>query len=119
MSALALSIGAALALAGAGDAPADPTLAAIGGDAEIIRTQTDRDRRMTVPVRIGEGEPYHFVIDTGSQTTVLAHDIAERMALRPGRRARVVGIGEHLRTSKEKKGVLRSPFFVLAIAATT
>jgi predicted aspartyl protease len=93
MSALALSIGAALALAGAGDAPADPTLAAIGGDAEIIRTQTDRDRRMTVSVRIGEGEPYHFVIDTGSQTTVLARDIAERMALRPGRRARVVGIG--------------------------
>lgn len=32
---------------------------------------------------------------------------------------RFVGIGEHLRTSKEKKGVLRSPFFVLAIAATT
>ena len=32
---------------------------------------------------------------------------------------RFVGIGEHLRTGKEKKGVLRSPFFVLAIAATT
>ena len=37
MSALALSIGAALALAGAGDAPADPTLAAIGGDAVQTR----------------------------------------------------------------------------------
>ncbi len=93
MSALALTIGAALMLAGASDASAAMPLAAIGSDAEIIRTQTDRDKRMTVPVRIGESETYRFVIDTGSQTTVLSRDIAARMALRPGRRARVVGIG--------------------------
>jgi predicted aspartyl protease len=97
MSALALTIGTALALAGVAEAPVEPALAAIGNDAEIIRTQTDRDRRMTVPVRIGANadlsQPFRFVIDTGSQTTVLSRDIAARMALRPGRRARVVSIG--------------------------
>lgn len=93
MSALTLTIGAALALAGADAIRAEAPLAALGSDAEIIRTQTDRDRRMTVPVRIGESDMFRFVIDTGSQSTVLARDIAERLALPPGRRARIVGIG--------------------------
>ncbi len=93
MVALALTVSAALALAGAPDVRAEPALPAIGSDAEIIRTQTDRDQRMTVPVRIDGGETYRFVIDTGSQSTVLSRDIAARIALRPGRRARVVGIG--------------------------
>ena len=97
MSTLALTIGAALALAGAPEPHTVAPIPAIGSDAEIIRTLTDRDQRMTVPVRINQnqngGDTFRFVIDTGSQTTVLARDIAVRMALRPGRRARVVGIG--------------------------
>ena len=63
------------------------------GDIDIIKTRTNVDRRMTVPVRIGQQGPFRFVIDTGSQTTVMARDIAERMRLPLARRARIVGIG--------------------------
>jgi predicted aspartyl protease len=63
------------------------------GEVEIIRTRTERDQRMTVPVRIGANDSFSFVVDTGSQTTVVARDIAERLALPPARRARVIGIG--------------------------
>lgn len=93
MSALALTLGAALAFAEAPETRAEMALPAVGSDAEVIRTQTDRDQRMTVPVRIGENDMFRFVIDTGSQSTIVARDVAARMSLRPGRRARVVGIG--------------------------
>ena len=67
-------------------------------DIEVIKTQFDRDERMTVPVRlgperIGGHDTYNFVIDTGSQSTVVARSIAERLALPPSRRARIIGIG--------------------------
>ncbi len=63
------------------------------GDIDIIKTRTDVDRRMTVPVRIGQQGPFRFVIDTGSQTTVLSTDLARQLALAPARTARIVGIG--------------------------
>ena len=63
------------------------------GDIDIIKTRTDVDRRMTVPVRIGQQGPFRFVIDTGSQTTVLSTDIARQLALPSARTARIVGIG--------------------------
>ena len=62
-------------------------------DIEVFKTQLDRDQRMTVPVRIGAKDTFSFVIDTGSQTTVVARSIAERLALPPSRRANIVGIG--------------------------
>jgi predicted aspartyl protease len=62
-------------------------------DGEVLKTQVDRDERMTVPVRIGEQNTFTFIIDTGSQTTVLARSIAERLALPSSRRANIVGIG--------------------------
>jgi predicted aspartyl protease len=62
-------------------------------DVEVIKTQVDRDERMTVPVRIGDQNTFTFIIDTGSQTTVLARSIAERLALPSSRRANIVGIG--------------------------
>lgn len=93
MSALTTALGAALALTSAADARPDAALPTIGNEPEIIRTQTDSDKRMTVPVQIGGGPTFRFVIDTGSQSTVLSHDVAQQLALPPGRRARVVGIG--------------------------
>lgn len=64
----------------------------VATDIEVIKTQVDREERMTVPVRIGAKDTYNFVIDTGSQTTVVARSIAERLALPPSRRARIIGI---------------------------
>ena len=61
MSALALMLGAALALAETPETRAEMALPPAGGDAEVIRTQTDRDRRMTVPVRIGTNDMFRFV----------------------------------------------------------
>src|SRR5262249_34963348 len=46
----------------------------------------------TVPVRIGAGGPFRFLIDTGSQKTVLSTDLAARLALAPGERRLIVGI---------------------------
>ncbi len=63
------------------------------GGIDIIKTRIDVDRRMTVPVRIGQQGPFRFVIDTGSQTTVLSTDLARQLALAPARTARIVGIG--------------------------
>lgn len=60
---------------------------------EVIETQPDADRRMTVPVRIGEHGSFRFVIDTGSQSTVLSTGLAERLALPLARKARVVAVG--------------------------
>jgi predicted aspartyl protease len=44
---------------------------------------------MTVPVDLGTGDRWPFVIDTGAERTVLARELAERLALRPGRPVRV------------------------------
>ena len=41
----------------------------------------DPGDRMTMPVRIGGGGPYHFVIDTGSQRTIIATELARHLAL--------------------------------------
>ena len=87
----ALAIGFMLASASLPEAQA-PSILPEASDVEIIKTRPDRDRRMTVPVRIGETDTFDFIIDTGSQTTVLARDIAERMRLPLARRARIVGI---------------------------
>ncbi len=59
---------------------------------EIVETETDRDRRMTVPVHIGKNGPYRFVIDTGSQVTVLSDGLAQQLALPLGRKRRITGI---------------------------
>ncbi|HEU4960661.1 MAG TPA: retroviral-like aspartic protease family protein [Sphingomonas sp.] len=52
----------------------------------------DDASRMTVPVSIGERGPYEFVVDTGAQRTVVSHDLAGLLGLRPGRRVRVTAM---------------------------
>lgn len=46
----------------------------------------DHSDRMTVPVRINGSEPYPFIVDTGAERTVIASDLARRLALEPGPR---------------------------------
>ena len=55
----------------AADDPLQPT-----GDTELIKTIDDRHNRMTVPVQIGTHGPFRFLIDTGSERTVLSRQIA-------------------------------------------
>jgi predicted aspartyl protease len=44
----------------------------------------DADERMTVPVTIGAGGPYHFIVDTGAQRTVISRELAGTLRLAPG-----------------------------------
>jgi predicted aspartyl protease len=53
--------------------PADPP--------EVVRTSPDLDERVTIPISIDGKGPWNFVIDTGSQRTVIARDLAQHLAL--------------------------------------
>lgn len=53
----------------------------------------DKSTRMTVPVRINGSTPYPFVVDTGSERTVIAHDLAQLLALQAGRKLKLATIG--------------------------
>ncbi|MFZ3482796.1 aspartyl protease family protein [Sphingomonas sp. 3-13AW] len=50
---------------------------------------TEADLRMTVPVSIADGSPWPFVIDTGSERTVLSIELAQRLDLPRGPMRRV------------------------------
>ncbi|MBV1691524.1 aspartyl protease family protein [Novosphingobium sp. G106] len=61
-------------------------------DVEVVAGRADAADRMTVPVQIGSNGPYHFLLDTGSQKTVLSTDLAARLALAPIEKKRIVGV---------------------------
>jgi predicted aspartyl protease len=61
-------------------------------ETEVIAGRDDGHDRMTVPVSIGEHGPYRFVIDTGSQRTVVSSELATRLALSPIQKRRIIGI---------------------------
>lgn len=67
-------------------APVDPAAAA---SAETVGLEFEQSR-MTVPVSIGTSGPYPFIIDTGSERTVVSNELAGRLNLAAGRRVRVV-----------------------------
>jgi predicted aspartyl protease len=54
------------------------------GTAETIDTRTDPNARMTVPVNIAGHGPYAFVVDTGSERTVVSRELASDLALGAG-----------------------------------
>jgi len=65
-------------------APIDPTAAL----PETVGIGVD-DSRMTVPVSIGASGPYRFIIDTGSERTVVSRELAGTLNLAAGRRVKV------------------------------
>ncbi|MBC2777732.1 aspartyl protease family protein [Parasphingopyxis marina] len=56
--------------------PAEP-------QSETIDYDHAADRRMTVPVIIGGRGPFPFIVDTGSERTVIARELAETLGLDP------------------------------------
>ncbi len=60
--------------------------------AEVLALEEDRNRRMTVPVRIDGSGPYDFMIDTGSQATAVTREINTQLGLRPAGTAMLVGM---------------------------
>lgn len=51
----------------------------------VVQTGPSPDDRITIPICIDGKGPFNFVVDTGSQRTVIARDLADRLAL-PARR---------------------------------
>jgi predicted aspartyl protease len=51
----------------------------------VVRASTDLDDRMTVPVLIDGQGPYAFVVDTGSNRTVVSDTLARQLNLPGGR----------------------------------
>ncbi|MDM7956924.1 retroviral-like aspartic protease family protein [Blastomonas sp.] len=65
---------------------------AVSAAAEIVAIAQDRADRMTVPVGIDGRGPFSFLIDTGSERTVVSRDIAARLMLEFAQVARLVSI---------------------------
>lgn len=89
----------ALMLLGAGPPPAEEpgyTLADAasfeGPQGDVIAADADRYRRMTVPVTIEGAGPYKFMVDTGSQTTVVSRSLGESLQLPSLGTATVIGM---------------------------
>lgn len=61
-------------------------------NAELIRLQRDFSDRMTVPVHIGTQGPFNFLIDTGSERTVLSRQVATTLGLAISGTSTVVGV---------------------------
>jgi predicted aspartyl protease len=73
-----------------------PAASATGGaqdasEVEVVAGRADAHERMTVPVQIGARGPYRFLIDTGSQKTVLSTELAAELSLAPIEKRRIVG----------------------------
>ena len=72
------------------EAPAEPDIEVV----EQLDLELDRTERMTVPVRIEGRGPYSFIVDTGSERTVISRELAEELGLDPGRTATVHSMTE-------------------------
>ena len=60
---------------------------------QTIDTQTGSGGRMTVPVMVNGQGPFHFIIDTGADRSVISRELASRLALPDGRKSKLVSIG--------------------------
>ena len=60
--------------------------------AEEVQGGRDLSDRFTVPVTINGGGPYHFLVDTGSERTVLSYELAGRLTLAPSTAVTLVSI---------------------------
>ena len=61
---------------------------------DVVSYRSDETSRMTVPVSITGQGPYRFLVDTGSERTVITRELAERLRLAPGARAEMHSMTE-------------------------
>ncbi len=61
-------------------------------ESDIVAMRTDAYDRMTVPVRIGTNGPFNFLIDTGSQNTVISNALVTRLSLVASAKAKLIGV---------------------------
>ncbi len=103
LSALVLAIGGpALATQ---DAPL-PAPAILDPDVPptIVQTGPALDERVTIPISIDGKGPWNFIIDTGSQRTVIARDLAQKLALSPRANVTIISM-----TGRSEAGTVAVP----------
>ncbi|MBO9581901.1 MAG: retroviral-like aspartic protease family protein [Sphingobium sp.] len=72
----------AAASAATADAPSTAPLLNVADTAiDFLRIGADDADRMTLPVEIGQGGPYPFIVDTGSYRSIVATELAQRLSL--------------------------------------
>lgn len=59
---------------------------------DVVTGQPDRYQRLTVPVQISGRGPFRFVVDTGSQKSVVSRHIADELSLERGEQERIIGL---------------------------
>jgi predicted aspartyl protease len=96
-----LASAAALALlvpfassAGSARIPDPATEIGIPAGADVLDYQNDKRGRLTVPVMINGSGPFQFFVDTGSERTVIAKELAKALNLGPGPRQRMHSLTE-------------------------
>jgi predicted aspartyl protease len=81
--------------------PADPEAALAEA---LVLALGDAGHRMTVPVRVAGRGPWGFIIDTGSERTVIGRELARVLRLAPGPTVRVTAM-----TGAANTGTVRVP----------
>jgi predicted aspartyl protease len=66
--------------------------AALEGDATPINAATDAASHLMVDVRINGNGPYHFVVDTGADRSILASEVAVELGLSRGEKVMLKGV---------------------------
>ena len=69
-----------------------PEAAYAPDDPADLMAMEDRSRRMTAPVMVNGQGPFDFVVDTGTNRSVVSHELATQLGLEAGPLARVHGI---------------------------
>lgn len=95
------AIGLAIALSAGAPAPSSnqtvpppptPQTDTPVGIEHILLLLGDAQARMTVPVSIGQTGPYNFIVDTGSERSVVSRELAGQLNLAKGRDVRVTAM---------------------------
>ncbi len=60
-------------------------------DPDVVQLSPDLSARMTVEVTIGGKGPYFFIVDSGAERTILTHELAQELDLRPGKTVQIHG----------------------------
>lgn len=82
-------LAASVATVAASDTPLPPGSTE---NAELIRLERERYERVTVPVTVQGQGPFRFMVDTGSQATVVSSALAARVGLTERSAGTVVGM---------------------------
>lgn len=57
-----------------------------------LKTRLDESDRFTIPTHIDGKGPFPFLVDTGSQTTIISHELANSLALKPDATMKIVSM---------------------------